>query len=123
MRSWSNRSLGIGAILLLLVGASQCNPLNPGSIPNPSQDAIPPGHRKLLRDDLWLDPYLPDFIVPIHYDLYLNPNFYFDGSTYQGRVEIDLEVCSGDLARWGITLTGVCYFSCFSYNGIVCNAI
>ena len=43
-------------------------------------------------DGPWMDPFLNEAIRPKHYDLYLDPDFYFDGSTFKGRENITIDV-------------------------------
>lgn len=40
----------------------------------------------------WNNPFLPKNILPVHYDLWLHPDFYFDGTTYTGRVNITIDI-------------------------------
>ena len=40
----------------------------------------------------WLDPFLPRYLKPIHYQLYQYPDFYWDGETFYGNVRIEIEV-------------------------------
>ena len=43
-------------------------------------------------DGPWMDPFLDERIRPLHYDLYLDPDFYYDGTTYYGRENITVDV-------------------------------
>ena len=43
-------------------------------------------------DGPWMEPFLNPSIRPIHYDLYLDPDFYFDGNTFIGRENITIYV-------------------------------
>lgn len=40
----------------------------------------------------WLNPFLPSATEPVHFDLWLYPDFYWDGSTFQGRVDIEIDI-------------------------------
>ena len=43
-------------------------------------------------DGPWMDPFLDERIRPVHYDLFMDPEFYHDGTTYYGRENITIEV-------------------------------
>ena len=51
-------------------------------------------HKNKSFADPWLDPYLPTNVEPVSYDIWLHPDFYFDGSTFQGRESIVLDILS-----------------------------
>lgn len=55
----------------------------------PSQEAttLPP-----QGDGPWMDPFLPSFTYPIHYELWFYPDFYFNGTTFEGRENITIQV-------------------------------
>ena len=40
----------------------------------------------------WQDGFLPEHTIPLHYNLSLFPDFYYDGNTYTGKVDIDILV-------------------------------
>ncbi len=40
----------------------------------------------------WQDGFLPAHTIPVHYNLSLSPDFYYDGNTYTGVVDIDIHV-------------------------------
>ena len=42
----------------------------------------------------WQDPFLPLALVPVHYDLWFHPDFYWDAGTFTGRADIRLNVTS-----------------------------
>lgn len=68
------------AFLVLTMGAVSPSPLSSSFIPEPH------------AEEPWLDPFLPSSLEPVHYDLYQNPDFYYDGSTFSGRVSIRMNV-------------------------------
>ena len=43
-------------------------------------------------DGPWGDPRLPKTIVPVFYDIWLYPDFYYDGSVFYGREDITIRV-------------------------------
>ena len=43
-------------------------------------------------DGPWMDPFLPSYTLPVHYDMWFYPDFYFNGSTFQGRENITINV-------------------------------
>ena len=43
-------------------------------------------------DGPWMDPFLPTFTQPLQYHMWFYPDFYFDGTTFQGRENISIEV-------------------------------
>lgn len=42
--------------------------------------------------DPWMDPFLPSFSFPIHYDLWLYPDFYWQGNSFDGRIDIEIQI-------------------------------
>jgi glutamyl aminopeptidase len=44
------------------------------------------------RKGPWLDTFLPDNLIPVHYDLWVYPDFYHDGSTFAGAVNISINI-------------------------------
>ncbi len=40
----------------------------------------------------WQNGFLPTHTIPVHYNLSLSPDFYYDGNTYTGVVDIDIHV-------------------------------
>ena len=40
----------------------------------------------------WRHPFLPHFTFPVHYDLYLDPHFYFKDHWFYGKVSIEINV-------------------------------
>ncbi len=40
----------------------------------------------------WQNPFLPPHLIPVHYNLSFFPDFYFEGSTFSGEVDILLNV-------------------------------
>ena len=42
--------------------------------------------------DDWLHPDLPSTLIPLHYDLWMHPEFYDRSAVFHGTVDIDLEV-------------------------------
>ena len=45
-----------------------------------------------VQNEPWLEPFLPDYIHPVHYEMWFNPDFYYDGSTFEGRETIELRI-------------------------------
>ena len=43
-------------------------------------------------DGPWMDPFLNPLVRPVHYELFLDPDFYFDGDTFYGRENITIDV-------------------------------
>lgn len=51
--------------------------------------------KKTNQDDdelPWHKPFLPDHLYPLHYALYMNPDFYNKGGTFQGFVNITVNI-------------------------------
>ncbi len=42
----------------------------------------------------WDNPFLPQNLQPVHYELWLYPDFYYNGTTYTGQVNITINVTS-----------------------------
>ena len=40
----------------------------------------------------WLDPFLPNNTIPVHYQLYMNPDFYYNGTTFTGDEAIRINI-------------------------------
>ena len=40
----------------------------------------------------WLDPFLPNNTIPVHYQLYMNPDFYYNGTTFTGNEAILINI-------------------------------
>ena len=40
----------------------------------------------------WLDPFLPNNTIPVHYQLTMNPDFYYNGTTFTGNEEIRINI-------------------------------
>jgi len=40
----------------------------------------------------WLTPRLPPTLNPLHYDLWIHPEFYGSSRVFRGKVDIDMEV-------------------------------
>lgn len=45
-----------------------------------------------LDDTPWLDPFLQTYLEPVHYTMWMYPDFYFDGSMFYGREDIEIRV-------------------------------
>ena len=43
-------------------------------------------------DSPWLDPFLPSFSKPVHYNLWLYPDFYELGNSFTGRIDIEIDI-------------------------------
>lgn len=94
------------ALLLLAMGAVSSSPLSPSFLPKP------------YYGEPWMDPFLPSSLEPVHYDLYQNPDFYFDGSTFSGRVSIVMNVLnSTDLILVHIKALNITATRVYDRNG------
>ena len=40
----------------------------------------------------WQDPFLPNYTIPVHYNLSFYPDFYFNGSTFNGTADIVINI-------------------------------
>ena len=85
-------------IVLLFIVACVGIGLMAGLIPDRGSDEIVllPGEQDGNDDPEsqgpWLELRLPSAIKPTRYDLWLNPDFYFEGNTFSGREDISLQV-------------------------------
>lgn len=44
------------------------------------------------EDGPWRDAFLPSFTYPVHYDMWFNPDFYYDAGTFKGKSNITINV-------------------------------
>ncbi|KAK2157987.1 hypothetical protein LSH36_179g02017 [Paralvinella palmiformis] len=58
---------------------------NPATVRNHVEKAA-------IRADPWLDVFLPDYMAPVHYDLYQFPDFYHDGNVFYGWETIEIRI-------------------------------
>ena len=40
----------------------------------------------------WQDPFLPNYTIPVHYNLSFYPDFYFNGSTFNGTADVVINI-------------------------------
>ena len=40
----------------------------------------------------WQNPFLPNYTIPVHYNLSFYPDFYFNGSTFTGTADIVINI-------------------------------
>ena len=49
------------------------------------------GH--VVAQNPWEDPFLPHTVLqPIHYDLWMYPDFYYEGTTFQGSITMEINI-------------------------------
>ncbi|ELT93925.1 hypothetical protein CAPTEDRAFT_205328 [Capitella teleta] len=44
------------------------------------------------EDEPFRNPFLPDFLSPVHYDLWMHPDFYGEGNTFEGKETVEIAV-------------------------------
>lgn len=90
---WVAITVSIGLMAGLINKSCPNGNGDPGQLPvtsttprdQPPSTTLPPqGHGP------WMNPFLPDDVIPVAYDLWFHPDFYFNGETFKGRENIEI---------------------------------